>query len=339
MTTLRVEDPSWASWKFWQSALKGRVEKVPLGIVARGFYAKLNRSTGIWYPAAIWIEDEGTAGAHKVAQVGMGQKQMLDTAEAEEDFDTKTFSWIQKTPITYEDYQHWMANREWPDGHALLPKTAQPARVAVPGDNSLHADPDAQASSEYTDQVEAALARLADFDTVATQETADGAQDLRNRLTALAVEGEGKHKAAKEPWLEGGRKVDGQWKPIIAKARAGAGTLRNAIGKWGAAESAKRAEEAKAAAVEGDATTAIPEAVTVGTSAIGRISRIRNTTEPNIIDRQKVLNEFSKNTDMVALLEKHEKEVNALLIKLVKKVHAAGVEIKGVEYVAKSTAT
>lgn len=339
MTKLRTEEPAWASWKFWQNALKGRAEKVPLGIVSRGFYAKLNRSTGISCPAAIWIENEGTPEARKVAQIGMGEKQVLDTSEAEEDFDTSTFAWIQRSPVTYEAYQHWMENREWPEGHPLIPAKPLPARTAASGDNSLHADPDAQASSEFKDQVEAALARLANFDVVATQESANGAQDLRNRLTALAREGEESHRAAKAPWLEGGRKVDGQWNPLIAQARAGAGKMKAAVAKWGAAEAAKRAEEARSAAVEGDATTAIPAAVTVGSANIGRMSHIRNKTEPTIVDRDKVLNEFRKNTDMVALMEKHDREINALLIRLVKRVHASGVEIKGVEYTPKASAT
>lgn len=328
MTKPRTEEPTWASWDFWRDAMKGKVAKVPLGIVSRGFYASQNRSTGIWYPVAIWIDDEGTPNAHKVAQQGMGQKVELDTAEAEHDYDTTRFSWSSRNPVAYEAYEHWMEHREWPEGHPYRPVTVPAARTVAAGDNSAPADPDQQASDEFRDQVDSALARLKDFEKLDGQEAADNAQVLRSRLSELAGEGERQHETAKKPWLEGGRKVDAAWNPPIKAARDGAKTLKGRIDTWGAAEIQKRQKEAAAAAEAGDAAAAVVKPVTVGRADIGRMAKIRTTTVPVIVDQDEVYRQFRTNPEVVALLEK-----------LVRKVHAAGAQMKGVEYRPKDQLT
>jgi hypothetical protein len=134
--------PDTIGWKFWKAALKGeRIDK-PLTMVPIGYYRTQVRSTGIWYPVAIWIGSDG----FKRAKTGMAEKniKVLDSYEAEEDYDFNTFSYIGKHPITYEDYQFWMANREWPEHLNLKPvpvaadkpKDPPQARPGVIGDNS-----------------------------------------------------------------------------------------------------------------------------------------------------------------------------------------------------------
>jgi hypothetical protein len=249
--------PDTIGWKFWQAALKGKKLEVPLAMVPIGYYRTQNRSTGVWFPVAIWIASDG----FKHCKTGMSDrtKVILDSAEAEEDYDFKVFSYIGRHPITYEDYQAWMANREWPEHLNLKPipvaadkpKDPPPARPGVIGDNSGASEEEIEEMTleALRAQIEAAKPQVEKLAKVTSQEEGDAAQGLRSRLTSLAGEAKKAHKAEKEPHLEAGRAVDAAWFPLIEDTKGLADKLRKAIEDHTTAEIARvRALEAAAAA-------------------------------------------------------------------------------------------
>jgi hypothetical protein len=262
--------PDTIGWKFWQAALKGKKFEVPLAMVPIGYYRTQNRTTGVWYPVAIWIASDG----FKHCKTGMSDrtKVILDSAEAEEDYDFKVFSYIGRHPISYEDYQAWMANREWPEhlnlkpipAAADKPKDPPQARPGVIGDNSGASEEEIEEMTleALRAQIDAAKPQVKKLAKVTSKEEGDAAQGLRSRLTRLSSEGEKAREAEKEPHLTAGRAVDAAWKPLVNEAAGLAADLKRAledfttaeISRVRALEAAAEAERRAAEAREAEAT-------------------------------------------------------------------------------------
>jgi hypothetical protein len=213
-------DPARQFWFYWE-AMGGRMAPTHRDYVPLGFYRKDNRDGRSW-PCVIWIE-----GATKLAQIGSGEKILLDTPQAEADFAERTFQYVAKKPISYEAYQFWKANRAWPietAGEAAVEESLQVPRGI--GDNSAGPATDL---ATWLDQVAAALKGLEAASAVDSDAKADAAQSLRSRLTELAGEGDKLRAAEKQPHLDASRAVDEKWMPTIKEAKDGGTTLRRAI--------------------------------------------------------------------------------------------------------------
>lgn len=250
-------------WDFWRARLRGESPDKPLAMVAIGYYRTQNRTTGVWYPLAIWL---GGDGAKRVKRGNSDSTiEILDTAEKEEDFDFKVFSYAQKNPVTYEDYQFWIANREWPEHLNLKPIPQAPAaekekpgpRAGGIGDNSGAAPEELEALSAETLRKELAALKpqVTKLAKLTSAEDGNTAQGLRSRLTTLASEGDKLRETEKRPHLEAGRAVDATWNPLISEAKDFANTLRRAIEEHATAElkRKKALEEAERARLQAEA--------------------------------------------------------------------------------------
>lgn len=237
--------PDTIQWKFWKAALRGEKLDTPLAQVSIGYYRTQVKDTGEWYPVAIYFSQ---VDGFKHCKTGHSEKtkRILDTAEAEEDYDFNVFSKIRKFPITYEDYQFWDKNRKWPEHLNLEPIPQAPSaakdtpgpRPGGIGDNSGASEEEIQALSldVLRDQIAALKPQVEKLAKVTSQEDGDAAQGLRTRLTSLASEGEKLRVIQKEPHLQAGRAVDAAWNPLLDDAKALASTLRKAIEEHATAE-------------------------------------------------------------------------------------------------------
>lgn len=79
---------------------------------------------------------------------------------------------------------------------------------------------------------------------IGSDEQADKAANFSTLLAELEKEATGAHKAEKEPWLEGGRKIDAAWKPVIDLAAESKKRVKaNIVTPW-LVEKQRRADEA-----------------------------------------------------------------------------------------------
>lgn len=289
-------------WDFWKAARKGKKIDVPLGIVPIGYYRKQTRSTGVWYPVAIWVGTDGV----KRAQIGHAEVKILATAEEEERFDFEVFSYASKTPTSHPEYQHWMQHREWPEAMGLKPivKTVAAPREAKIGDNSgaTAGEIEAMTLEALKDQVDSAIEQSKQFAKVETKEQGNAAQGLRTRLTSLASMGDKQRDIEKRPHLEAGRAVDDAWNPLIKAAKEAARVIKTAVDDQATREKRRIAAERAEQQAAGNAPTEAAEPITFQGNQGGKTTA-RTIIVPTIVDYDAVYEQLRKNPEVTGVLD------------------------------------
>lgn len=297
------------NWSWWRAALANPHEigsSLPVHIddPRQGFYrVRLNKAQP-YEPVAIWEQDG----------VMVGRR-------GDNDVDPNTL-WLRAcmNPVSHEDYLAALDGKGWPDDDETV--------KAQIGDNSAGLD-DAEALS---DQIEAALAGMKAYETIEDDATAAKALSLRNRLNELSNQADKIRVEEKEPHLTAGKAVDAKWQPLVKKAKAGADTVRSAIGKYETAKLAearrKQAEEA-ARAVEANASAQQPEEpnATVEPSA----GQIRPTYgKAASVSVVKTIKQVTDWQALSAYLSTH-RDVQALMMQIANRLVANGHDVPGVE--------
>lgn len=225
-------------WAWWQAALKGNFGPMHEGEAQDGFY-RTRFKGGKWEPVAIWWEEEiGKQIAYRAGRE-------VDPGEA--------WNFCRTHPITREAYDRAMDGQPFDDEDVTVA-----AQVAT-GHNSGDVD----VADEIKDQIESALAGLKAYETVNDDATAAKALSLRNRLNELSNKADKVRTEQKAPHLAAGKAVDEKWQPLVKKAKAGADTVRDAIGAFETRklqEQRKREREAEQAAREQQGETEVMEA-------------------------------------------------------------------------------
>lgn len=214
-------------WAWWQAALKGNFGPMHEGEPQQGFY-RTRFKGGKWEPVAIWQDEDGKWIAYRNGRE-------VDPGEA--------WNFCRTHPITREAYDRAMDGKPFDDEDETVA-----AQVATTGHNSGDIDE----TEELKDQIESALAGLKAYETVNDDATAAKALSLRNRLNELSNKADKVRTEQKAPHLAAGKAVDEKWQPLVKKAKAGADTVRDAIGAFETRklqEQRKREREAEQARI------------------------------------------------------------------------------------------
>lgn len=218
----KVVDP----WVWWRAALKnpseiGKSLPVHDGDAQVGYY-RTKFKGGEYEPVAIYYpEDSDTLIALR------GSREVIPD---------EIWTYCCRQPVEYQAYLDARAGKGWPDDDAVVAKQVAPPAA---GDNSGAVDP----TEEIKDQIENALKGMDAYKAITDDATAAKALSLRNRLNELSNQADKIRSKEKEPFLEGGKAVDAKWQPLVKSAKAGADTVRDAIGRWETAKLQKQREE------------------------------------------------------------------------------------------------
>lgn len=214
-------------WSFWTRALAGEKPETTPGTPWPGFYR--DRSTRA---VAIWKQD----GAFQcVVTSGYCPKHQDEIDEL--------FGFVCRSPITRELF---MAIR---DGGAWPEDVDAPERGI--GDNSAGLAPHEALLAEINDLADKARAWVVEIGgKITNQEQADKISNYANEFGKLENKGKSSHKIEKEPFLEGGRKVDAAWKPIIDLADQKKRGAKKMFEAWAIDEDNRRRAEAARIAEE-----------------------------------------------------------------------------------------
>lgn len=295
-------------YDFWRRRLAGEVIPIHDSEPQAGFY-RLSSKDGTSRPVAYWFGKDGAL------RCRIGEQDVSNQIANER------WPWASKKPITHEVYKSVMAGNPWPDQHeAVIRDRANSENM--PDENSFEA---------LQDRIED-LARDADALIKAggakSQDEADRASDLANRLGELHKKADQARAAEKRPHDDAAKAVQVKWAPLLSSAEIYKRIKAAVITPFLIAEDKKRreAEEAarKAAAEAAKAGGAIPEApapkAAPKAGSNGRRSvALRTVKVVTITDRASVLKFFENNDQITEVLQK-----------LAERASAAGVTVPGV---------
>lgn len=212
---------------FWRRAVAG--EKVPTPATPQpGYYRIRAGDMGPWSRIGIWQNADGA---------------VLAELDGQDTDPVKIWPQAVLNPTGYNDYQHHVDHRHYPDEPAPeqrnAPKDSPIEEIAEKDPVYFTISRKAQA---LFDEVNATIA-------LGLAADADAAAALTRKLGEIAVEAEKAHEEEKRYWLEGGRKVDDRWS-FARKLREAATYLKSKIITPILAEKRRRAEEEQRRAAE-----------------------------------------------------------------------------------------
>lgn len=255
-------------WSWWRAALKdpaavGKSLPVHDGDAQQGYYRAKNRDK-VFEPVAIFYPE--------------GSDQLVAYRAGREVRPDDIWTWCCRHPVSFEAYNAAMDGKGWPDDDKVVAAQISAPAPAPVADQTVGANSENELVKDtetIADQIEAALAGMKAYETIADDKTAGKALSLRNRLNELSRDADKIRTREKEPHLEAGKAVDAKWQPLVKKAKAGADKVRDAIGEWEtkklqaerkrqqdalAAEQARIASERSASEQQGDAAIIDPPA-------------------------------------------------------------------------------
>ena len=206
------------AWAWWMTALKDPSKigskDLPVhdGHPQQGYFRVRYGKDKPFEPVAIWKDDTGAWLAYRAGR----------EVRAED-----IWTSCCRHPVSYEAYQAAVDGKGWPDDDKVVAAQVKSSEPTI-GDNSGVVDE----AETIRDQIEAALAGMTAYETIADDATAAKALSLRNRLNELSRDADKIRTKEKEPHLEAGKAVDAKWQPLVKKAKAGADQVRDAIGAW-----------------------------------------------------------------------------------------------------------
>lgn len=282
-------------YDFWRRRLAGEELPIHDGEYQAGFYRMKDRS-GASHPVAYWFAPDGTI------RCRIGQKDVSEQTAAER------WMWASKWPITHEQYKAVVGGAPWPDQHEAVTRSNN-----APPDDSL------EGLQAAIDDLAREAEVLIKAGGAKTQDAADRASDLANRLGKLQTQADTARKVEKQPSLDAERAVDDKWRPVISaadiykklkdtvvtpflKAVREAKDKAEAAAKQKAEEAARSGDAAKVAEAERAVAAAAAAPVTAGTR--GRKVGLRATPPViTITDRAKLLEYFIDRQEITDALQ------------------------------------
>jgi hypothetical protein len=204
------------SYDFWRNALAGVAQDIHDGHAHPGFYRKRVSRGGAFVPVAIWEQDG----------------KLVATVDGKEIDPIEVWTFCCQHPVTEEAYRERVSTGMWPDEDSGVA-----ASLRGPGDNN----PPQDEVEAISDQIDAAAANAAAYETIADDETAARAQSSRSRLLELGGQADKRREVLKRPHLEAGKAVDAAWQPLVQKAKGAADAIRRALGAY----ETRKAQEAE----------------------------------------------------------------------------------------------
>lgn len=308
-----ADDFSW-----WESALKGVRGPIHDGEAKSGYYRSKNKdkSLSAW---AYWIDS-------KTGE----QRCQCDGRNVDEQRALEQFPYCSKQPITSEMFWHKIETGVWPDVDETVAAASAGPEI----------DPQQDPVASIKKEIDTAVAGVAKYAKIESDEDSAKAQTLRSTLTGLKGKAEKAYEVANRPLLDQQKAIRETWFPLRDTAEANANALRKAMGLWeddkraqaklaaDAAANALREHEAAvaAAAAKDEPAPPPPPVVTPNTPApsaqirggSGRAASV--STKPFVvsIDPDKAFQHFKADT---ALIE--------FLTRLTQKAAEAGITVEG----------
>jgi hypothetical protein len=220
MTTTAVDQFAW-----WRDALAGKNPPIHDGHPQPGYYKARRAKDQPWLPVAIWYRPGKNAGelGELVCRVASEMRDPL-----------KMWSWVAKNPVDKESAKFAFEHGRWPDD---AEDTPPPAGHNAPP-RTLFEEIDA--AVELAEQFRKATPKIE------TEEQANRAANIRDKLLDLRKKAETEHETEKRPHLEAGRAVDKKYKPVITAATDAVAPLRDLLTPWLVAKQKKLDEAAEA---------------------------------------------------------------------------------------------
>ncbi len=303
-------------YDFWRRRLAGEIPDIHDGDAQAGFYRI--RFGEEWKPVAYWYTKAGALRC-RVAD-----------RDATEQWARERWSFASQHPITHEVYQAVVAGGPWPDQHEAVTRDRLNSQGA----------PDPDSFDGLKDRI-ADLARDAETLIKAggakSQEEADRASDLANRLGELWNKADGARKIEKTPFDEKAKAVQAKWLPVLSTAEIYKRIKAAVVTPFLVAqENKRRVAEAEARRMAEEAAKKnepIPEpppaaTVPIKAGAAGRRSvSLRTVKAIEITDRAAVLAFFIDNEAITDVLQD-----------LAAKAMRAGVTVPGTKVTETQTA-
>lgn len=179
----------------WKRRLTGEVVPVIDGEADYGFYRVRTRDKTSWRAVAYWYGQDG------VVRCRLDGRD-LTTQQAHE-----LWTYASKNPITHEVYTAVTGGAPWPDLNAEVTRSN-----LAPADDSLEGLRDA------IDDLAREAERLIKAGAAKTEDEANQAADVANKLGTLRNRADKAREEEKRPHLQAGRDVDDKWRPIVTGA-------------------------------------------------------------------------------------------------------------------------
>jgi len=213
---------------WYYSALSGNFGPIHENDPQCGYYRMKLRRGGDWIPVAIFREDDGEV-------LALCKGEMKDAFEV--------WTWCCRYPVDYEVYRAVAEEgKPWPEdvlvsgladssAKAPYPATGNPSPAPLPtiGHNSSGV----REAEGLLEEIEAlkylSSTWLEEIGSIATQPDADRAANYAERFGMLETKAEALRTSAKRPILEAGRRIDAEWKPVIAKASDNKAKMKKAL--------------------------------------------------------------------------------------------------------------
>jgi hypothetical protein len=294
-------------YDFWRRRLAGEVIPIHDGEPQAGFYRVRTRDKTSWRAVAYWFKDSAVR-----CRVGGD--------DIEEQRAMELWPYASKHPITHEVYQAVTGGGAWPDLHEAVTADRINSAGAV----------DEDSFDGLQDRIKD-LARDAEKLIAAggakSQDEADRASDLANRLGELHKKADTARAAEKKPHDDAAKAVQAKWLPVISTAEIFKVLKAAVITPFLVAQDKKRKaieDAARQAAAEaaktGEPAPAPPPAASVKAGSGGRRSvALRTVKVVAIADRAAVLAFFADN-----------QMISDVLQQLAEKATRAGVNVPGV---------
>lgn len=187
-------------YDFWRRRLAGETISIHDGEPQAGFYRVRTRDKTGWRTVAYWFKD----GALRCR---------IDGADIEEQRAMEMWTYASKNPIAHEVFKSVSEGGAWPDLHEGV--TADLINSAGAADENTFEGLQDRISDLARDAEKLIAAGGAK-----SQDEADRASNLANRLAELHKQADAARAAEKKPFDEGAKTIQGKWLPLLSIADA-----------------------------------------------------------------------------------------------------------------------
>lgn len=250
--------------------------------------------TGHDTPFAVWGDESGSL-------FKIGRKDAIPSTSPEA-MQFMAMSFPHAVAVTEEDYKAALVDGIWPDGKPSRKPEAIVDERPKEGQSNY-----APANEVIAERIEQLLEKIKEIQPINSQERADKANELGQKLKAAVAEGTAAREAARLPAVEALAEVDKKWVAV------GAGDetlvlLRKSVREWLKAEEARIAAEARAAAAAAEKAglpPPLPDPPKVAAkSTYGRTTTLRTVKRGQITNIDKFFYQVKDQTDVIEFMQK-----------------------------------